>query len=419
MDIVREPPKKTRKYVAYGAIAVALLGGTLALSKMEPAAPSVDRATLWIDTVRRGTMVRQVRAPGTLVPEHVRIISAQTAGRVERLIAQPGATVSPTTPLLLVTNPDVNLQQLEADRQLGQAEQSLVSLRTQLQGQLLQQRAAAATANTEYQEARRLADVALRLDEKKLTSEGEVKRATERAEELKTRRDVEQQRLDLLERTMSTEISLAQRNVERLRGIAAFHRQRLEAMAVTAGEEGVLQEMNLELGQWVVPGQMLARVAQPGKLKAELRVPETQARDVVVGQKVMIDTRTGDARAGVVEGRVLRVDPGVQNGTVEVEVALVGPLPRGARPDLSVDGTIEIERLDNVIYVGRPAYGQAESAVGLFRLEPDGTTARRVQVKLGRASVNTIEIVQGLQPGDRVIISDVSQWDAQERLRIK
>ena len=419
MDIVREPPKKTRKYVAYGAIAVAVLGGTLALSKMEPAAPSVDRATLWIDTVRRGTMVRQVRAPGTLVPEHVRIISAQTAGRVEQLIAQPGATVTPSTPLLLVTNPDVNLQQLEADRQLGQAEASLQSLRTQLETQLLQQRAAVASANAEYQEAKRLADVAKALAEKNLGSAGELSRATERAQELQTRRDVENQRLALLERTMETEIGLARRNVERLKGIAAFHRDRLQAMAVTAGESGVLQEMNLELGQWVVPGQMLARVAQPGKLKAELRVPETQARDVVVGQKVMIDTRTGDARAGVVEGRVLRVDPGVQNGTVEVEVSLVGPLPRGARPDLSVDGTIEIERLDNVVYVGRPAYGQAESAVGLFRLEPDGTTARRVQVKLGRASVNTIEIVQGLQPGDRVIISDVSQWDAQERLRIK
>ena len=419
MDIVREPPKKTRKYVAYGAVGAAVLAGTLALSKMEPAAPSVDRATLWVDTVRRGTMTREVRAPGTLVPEHVRIISAQTAGRVEQLIAQPGVPVTPTTPLLLVTNPDVNLQQLEADRQLGQAEQALASLRTQLEGQLLQQRGAAASATAEYQEAKRLADVAVELDRKGLGSKGELSRATERAEELRTRRDVETQRLALLERTMETEIGLARRNMEKLRGIAAFHRERLQAMAVTAGESGILQEMNLELGQWVVPGQMLARVAQPGKLKAELRVPETQARDVVVGQKVRIDTRTGDARAGVVEGRVLRVDPGVQNGTVEVEVSLVGALPKGARPDLSVDGTIEIERLDDVLYVGRPAYGQAESTVGLFRLEPDGTTARRVQVKLGRASVNTIEIVEGLAPGDRVIISDVSQWDAQERLRIK
>jgi multidrug efflux pump subunit AcrA (membrane-fusion protein) len=333
---------------------------------------------------------------------------------VEALPVRPGTAVTRETPLLELSNPDVQLQALEAERQLAAAEAELVNLRSSLETQRLQQQSAVAQINTQYQEARRNAEVMAALDKKGLSSSNEVQRANETAAELKSRVEIERQRLALLTQNVKQQFDMQRANVERARGIAQFQRDRVTSMKVKAGEEGVLQEMNLELGQWVVPGQVLARVAQPGRLKAVLRVPETQAKDVVLGQPVSIDTRNG-----IIPGRVIRIEPQSQNGTVGVDVALEGPLPRGARPELSVDGTIEIERLTNVMYVGRPAYGQAESVVGLFRLDPDGQYARRVNAKLGRSSVNTIEVVQGLNVGDLVIISDVSQWDAQERLRLK
>ena len=419
MDIARPPKSKKGRYITIGAIVAVVIAGTAALSRLEPAAPSVDRATLWIDTVRQGMMKREVRAPGTLVPEHVRIISAVTAGRVEQKLQFPGTAVKANTPLLTLTNPDVQLELLESERQLTAAEAQLVQLRTQLETQRLQQESAVATVAAEYGQAQREHEVMQGLAAKGLASANEVARAKERLQELEVRKQSAQKQLDAYRATMSQQIDLQRANVQRMRDIAQFQRNRVQSMNVTAGEEGVLQQLDLELGQWVVPGQMLARVAQPGKLKAVLRVPETQARDIVVGQKVSVDTRTGDARTSVIQGRVMRVDPAVVNGAVVVEVALEGELPRGARADLSVDGTIEIERIENTKYVGRPAYGQPESTVGLFKLEPDGNHARRVQVKLGRASVNTIEVSQGLEVGDLVIISDVSQWDAEERLRIK
>jgi multidrug resistance efflux pump len=408
----RKTPRGRIALIAGGIIAA--VAGTVALTRLEPAAPSVERATLWVDTVRQGTLLRQVRAPGTLVPEHVRIISAVTAGRIEQLVTRPGTTVSTSTVLLEMTNPDVQLQALEAERQLGAAEANMVSLRNQLETTKLQQQATVATITTEANDAKRTAEVFEALDKKGLSSANEVARARERADELTSRRAIEQRRLTMLQQTLGRQLALEEANVERMRAVAQFQRDRVASMNVVAGEEGVLQQLDLELGQWVVPGQILARVAQPGKLKAVLRVPETQAKDIVLGQPTSVDTRNG-----LVSGRVSRVDPAVQNGTVTVEVALEGALPRGARADLSVDGTIEIERLQNVLSVGRPAYGQPESTVGLFVLDPDGKAARRVQAKLGRASVNAIEVVQGLKPGDKVIISDVSQWDGQERLRIK
>ena len=414
MDIPRQrkTPRGRIALIAGGIIAA--VAGTVALTRLEPAAPSVERATLWVDTVRQGTLLRQVRAPGTLVPEHVRIISAVTAGRIEQLVTRPGTTVSTSTVLLEMTNPDVQLQALEAERQLGAAEANMVSLRNQLETTKLQQQATVATITTEANDAKRTAEVFEALDKKGLSSANEVARARERADELTSRRAIEQRRLTMLQQTLGRQLALEEANVERMRAVAQFQRDRVASMNVVAGEEGVLQQLDLELGQWVVPGQILARVAQPGKLKAVLRVPETQAKDIVLGQPTSVDTRNG-----LVSGRVSRVDPAVQNGTVTVEVALEGALPRGARADLSVDGTIEIERLQNVLSVGRPAYGQPESTVGLFVLDLDGKSARRVQAKLGRASVNAIEVVQGLKPGDKVIISDVSQWDGQERLRIK
>ena len=422
MDIPRQPRPKRGRIALVAGGALAIVAGSVALTRLEPAAPTAERGTLWVDSVRRGTLVRQVRAPGTLVPEHVRIVSALTAGRVEQLAVRPGVTVAPGTVLLELSNPDVQLQALEAERQLGQAEASLVALRNQLETARLQQQASVATITSEFNDARRNAEVFESLDRKGLSSTNEVERARDRARELASRREIEQRRLALVGRTLGEQLALEEANVRRMRDVARFHRERVAGMRVVAGDAGVLQELPLELGQWVVPGQALARVAQPGRLKAVLRVPETQAKDVVIGQGVAIDTRTGggsNGAAGVVPGRVLRVDPSVPNGTVTVEVTLEGALPRGARADLSVDGTIEIERLTDVLHVGRPAYGQPESTVGLFVLDADGAHARRVQARLGRASVSAIEVVQGLRPGDRVIISDVSQWDGQDRLRIK
>ena len=414
MDIPRQPRPKRGRIALVAGGALAIVAGSVALTRLEPAAPTAERGTLWVDSVRRGTLVRQVRAPGTLVPEHVRIVSALTAGRVEQLAVRPGVTVAPGTVLLELSNPDVQLQALEAERQLGQAEASLVALRNQLETARLQQQASVATITSEFNDARRNAEVFESLDRKGLSSTNEVERARDRARELASRREIEQRRLALVGRTLGEQLALEEANVRRMRDVARFHRERVAGMRVVAGDAGVLQELPLELGQWVVPGQALARVAQPGRLKAVLRVPETQAKDVALGQSVGVDTRNG-----VVAGRVVRIDPAVQNGSVTVEVALEGALPNGARADLSVDGTIEIERLPDVLHVGRPAYGQPESTVGLFVLDADGAHARRVQARLGRASVSAIEVVQGLRPGDRVIISDVSQWDGQDRLRIK
>jgi multidrug resistance efflux pump len=414
LDIKRDPPKKTKKYV-YGGIAivgVALI--TMALSRMEPAAPSVERGTLWIDTVRRGEMIRQVRGPGTLVPEQIRYISALTAGRIEALPLRPGVSVTPETIILEMSNPDVQLEALEAQRQLSAAEAQLVTLRTTLESDRLNQESQVAQVTREYQDAVRQAEVQEALDKRGLTSAAERDRAKELAQALETRLRLEKERLSVLTNSIERQIALQEAQVQRMRAVAQFQEDRIASMKVRAGSEGVLQALPLELGQWVVSGEQLARVAQPGRLKAVLRIPETQAKDVVVGQPASIDTRNG-----IIKGRVMRIDPAAENGTVGVEVALEGELPRGARPDLSVDGTIEIERLSNVMYVGRPAYGQAESTVGIFKLDPDGKTASRVNVRLGRSSVNTIEVVQGLNVGDLVIISDMSAWDAQERVRLR
>ncbi len=437
MDIPRPKRKKTLRNALVAAGLVLAAAGTAALTRLEPAAPSVERATLWIDTVRRGPLVRQIRAPGTLVPEHVRLISALTQGRVEQIRVRPGAAVEPSTVLFELSNPDVQLQLLEAERQLGAAQASLVSLRTQLETQRLSQQATVATIQSDYADARRTADVYEALGKKGMATVNELASARDKAQSLASRRDLEQRRLALAGSTIGQQLTLEEANVEKMRAVAQFQRERLASMRVTAGEAGVLQSMDLDFGQWVLPGQVLARVAEPGRLKAVLRVPETQAKDVAVGQSVAVDTRTGSGAAdqqragaavatggttGVIPGHVMRVDPAVQNGTVAVEVALEpagGVLPPGVRADLSVDGTVEIERLPDVLSVGRPAYGQPESTVGLFRLSPDGASAQRVRVTLGRASVNAVEVARGLKPGDRVIISDVSQYDAQDRLRIK
>jgi HlyD family secretion protein len=413
MDIPRLPQKKRGRYVAIGAgVATLVLIGVLVAS-MPTAAPGVDRATLIIDSVQRGTMVREVRAPGTLVPEHVRLISALTAGRIERLPVRPGATVASGADLLEMSNPDVQLEALEAGRQVTAAEGALVNLETALATQRLTQQAAIASARAASSDASRQATMLTSLGKQRLVSLNEMAQANERATEQSAKLDAERARLQVMDGSMARQIALQRSEVQRARSIAEFQAARVASMRVRAPEDGVLQTLPLELGQWVVPGQVLATLAQPGRLKAVLRVPETQARDVVPGQEVAVDTRNGIAK-----GRVVRVDPTVQNGTVTVEVALDGPLPRGARADLSVDGTIEIERLPDVLHVGRPAIAQGES-VDLFKLEPDGKHATRVRVKLGRTSVNAVQVLQGLRVGDRVIISDMTQLENVARIKLQ
>jgi HlyD family secretion protein len=415
LDIPRVQPNRNPRRIAYGISALGLIVlATLGLRQLAPAAPRVDRATIWIDTVQRGPLVLEVRGPGTLIPERVRWISAVTAGRVERRLAEIGQEVKPATILLVLSNPDVQLEALESERQLTAARGDRVNLRTSLESQRLNQQGAVAIARSEFLEAQRNATAAESLAAKQLISVMEASRARDRVEELATRYDVEQRRLAVLSDAMSSQLSLQEAQVDRLRAVTEFQRGRVRSMEVLAGASGILQDLTLEVGQWAQPGATLARIVEPGRLKAVLRIPETQAKDVVIGQPASIDTRNG-----VVQGRVSRIDPAVQNGTVTVDVSLAGELPRGARPDLSVDGTIEVERLKDVLHVGRPAYGQGNSSVGLFRLGEDGHSAVRVNVELGRTSVNTVEIRGGVQPGDKIIISDMSRWDGYDRVRVE
>lgn len=414
MDIPRQKRPNRRRYVFIGLAIVGIGAVTLALARLEPAAPAVDRSVVFTDTVKRGPMVRQVRGPGNLVPEDIRWITTLTPGRVERVHVRPGTEVTRGTVLLELSNPDVHIQALQAEQSLTAAEARLVELRTNLETQRLNQEAVVATVRREYDEALRQVRTNEELAREGLVSTIELENARGRAEELRIRAEVERERLRILTESIEGQLQVQREQVGRLRAIAEFQREQVESMRIRATADGVLQQMDLEVGQWVIPGNTLGAIVQPGRLKAELRIPETQIRDVTVGQPVQIDTRNG-----IVPGRVLRIDPSVTSGAVKVEVALEGELPRGARPDLSVDGTIEVERLEDVLYVGRPAYGQAESTVGLFRLTDDRTHAVRVPVRLGRASVNTIEVRDGLQEGDIVILSDMSTWDSHDRVRVK
>ncbi len=414
MDIAREPKGKKKRWLYVGGGIVTVIVITVALSRLGPAAPGVDRSTVWSDSVSRGEMVRSVRGPGTLVSEQIRWVTALTAGRVERIQKEPGAEVDSATVLLILNNPDVEIQALEAQRQHTAEEARLTDLRTRLENQRLAQEALVATVYAQHQEAQRTVANNEELFEKGLTSEFALENSRDRAEELAIRVDLERRRLDVMNEAVESQIGAQKAQVERLRSIAEFRQGLVESMEVVAGVSGVLADLPLENGQWVISGEILARVVQPGRLKAELRIPETQARDVAIGQVALIDTRND-----TIPGRVVRIDPAVQGGAVMVDVRLEGPLPKEARPDLSIDGTIEIERLNDVLYVGRPAYGQANSLVGLFKVVENGNAAVRVTVRLGRSSVNTIEIVEGLEVGDEVILSDMSAYDAYDRVRLR
>nr|WP_217442567.1 HlyD family efflux transporter periplasmic adaptor subunit [Myxococcus sp. CA033] len=395
-----------------GAFALILV--TVGLGRLRPAAPSVDRASVWLDTVKRGPMVRQVKGAGTLVPEYIRWLTADTAGRVERIHVRPGATVKADTLLMELANPDVQLQMLEAERQLASAEAEFIQMRMTLETQRLAQEAAVATLTAESSDAERRATANAVLVEKDLIPALDARQAGEKAGEMTRRLDLERKKLSVVASSMKDQLVALQGQVERLKAVARFRRTQVESMKVLAGEDGVLQELPLELGQWVTPGVLLAKVVKPERLKAELRIAETQARDIVQGQKALVDTRNG-----VVEGTVARVAPAASQGTVRVEVSLPDELPKGARPDLTVEGTVELERLGNVLSVGRPAGAQPNGTMSLFRLMPGSDEAIRVPVQLGRGSVNAVEVLQGLAEGDQVVLSDMAAWDAVERVRLR
>jgi HlyD family secretion protein len=418
MDVARDPAILRRKRLRHAVYAVALLVMvvlvSVALARLEPAAPTVDRATLLLDTVKRGELVRQVRGLGTLVPEDTRWMPATTDGRVERILLRPGAAVRPDSVILDLSNPQVEQEALNARLALQSAEAALENLRAQLQNERLTQRAQLASVEADYKQAQMDTEANDELAKKGLVSGLVLKQSQLRTETLKTRYEIEKERLTTADGSIAARIRVQQAAVDQARAVANLQESRLAALRVRSGFAGVLQQVPVEVGQRVAPGQNLARVADPGRLKAELRVPETQAKDVEIGQPATIDTRNG-----VIPGRVSRKDPAAVNGTVTIDVTLEAALPRGAVPDLSVDGTIQLERAENVLYVGRPAFGQEHSTIALFKIVDEQGHAERIQIRVGRSSVNTMEIVSGLNAGDHVVLSDMSAWDAVDRVRVR
>ena len=416
MDIVRNDLKlkKRRKQIILGGIAVVVVGlGTLGLARLEPAAPSVDRSTVWLDTVKRGEMLREVRGPGTLVPKEIRWIAAETTARVERIVVKPGARVEADTVILELSNPELQDQLLAARTQVSAARADLTARGVNLDSQLLDMQANLATVESEAEGARLQGEAEGELNKKGIISNLQFRQTELRAAQLKTRVGIEKDRIAKFRQNIQAQLSAERARLEQLDNTLALRERQAEALKVKAGIAGVLQQVPVEEGQQLVAGSNIARVAKPDLLMAELRIAETQAKDVALDQKVKIDTRNG-----IVAGKVIRIDPAVLNATVQVDVELIGELPPGARPDLSVDGTIEIERLPNVLYVGRPAFGQPGAQTRLFRLDPEGGIARRVPVNLGRASVSVIEIQKGLKVGDQVVLSDTSAWDEYDRIKL-
>ena len=408
----RQKQLKRAGYIAAGLLIVAAV--SVGLSRLRPAAPTVDSATLWPDTVKRGPMVRQVRGLGTLIPEDIRWIPATSQGRVERILLRPGTPVKAGNVILELSNPQLDQEAQDAELKVQSAEASLANLRVQVQNDLLQQKAAAAGIEADYNKARMQAEMNEALAKDQLVSELVLRQSKLDAGQLAIRRDIAQEQLASRAEASRAQLAVQQSAVDQARAVLQLKRRERDELNVRAGLDGMLQLVPVDVGQQVAPGTNLARVANPARLKAEIKVAETQAKDIQIGQAAQVDTRNG-----IVNGRVIRIDPSVQNGTRTVDVSLEGELPKGAVPDLSVDGTIELERLANVLYMGRPAFGQEQSTVGIFKVDPTGAEATRVQVTLGKSSVNTVEVVAGLQAGDKVILSDMSAWDAFERVRLK
>jgi HlyD family secretion protein len=414
MDVPRPARSKTPRNLAIAGALLALIVTTMAISRLKPAAPTVDAASLVTDTVQRGDLIREVRGPGTLVPERMRFITAQTSARVERILSQSGQSVTPDVVLLELSNPDLQLQTMQAEQQVRQAQIDLLNLKTNLQSQRLTQEGLVATTRTQFISVSQEASAAESLLARNLISRFEANNKKAQAEELTTRLRVETQRLKLMSDAIESQIATQAAQIEQLRAIAGNQQNRLRSLQVHSPDAGVLQELALQPGQWVPEGTMLAKVIQPGKLKAVLRIPESQAKDVSVGQAASIDTRNG-----LIRGTVSRKDPSAQAGTVTIDVALSGTLPAGAVPDLSVDGVIEIEHLRDVLHVGRPTGSVGTGNVRLFRLSPDRHEATRTAVVLGRTSVTAVEVLRGLNVGDRVILSDMAQYDVVDRVRIR
>ena len=421
MDIPRpdQARKKRRRRILFalgGLAAVTLI--TVGLAQLKPAAPPVERGSLLFDSVKRGQLIREVRGNGTLVPQEIRWIPTINQGRVERIVVLPGARVKADTVLVELSNPDVTQAAFDAESMVKTSEADLINLRVQLDSQKLTQRSAVATAKSNYSSAKLDLEVNDELSKSGLIPAITLRQSKAKAEEMASLLEIEEERLKISDDAAAAQIAAQQTKLTQLRGQLDLKRQQVEALKIRPGVDGVLQRLGdltnpLQEGEQLPAGALVARVAEPSHLKAAIKIAETQAKDIQLDQFAQIDTRNG-----IIPGHVIRVDPAVDNGTVTVDVALDAPLPKGARPDLSVDGTIQLERLEDVLFVGRPVQGQPESLVSLFKVNPGGREATRVQVKLGRSSVGSIEIIQGLQLGDQIILSDMSQWDSFERVRL-
>jgi len=417
MDIARPSNLKKKRirqgiYAGVALIVVALV--SVGLSKLKPAAPTVERAVVWPDTVKRGNIKREVRGLGTLTPEDIRWIPATTAVRVEKIVLRPGAKVKPDSVILELSNPTLEQQYMDAQLKLAGTQASLENLKVQLNNDLAAARGAAAKSEADYNKAKMQAQMNEALAKDQLVSELVLRQSQVDAESLGVSAQIAKEQLASKAESMRAQLAVQQSAVDQARAVLQLTQQQKNELKVRAGIEGTLQLVQVDEGQQVAPGTNMVRVANPSRLKAEIKIAETQAKDVQIGQKATVDTRTA-----VVEGRVARIDPSVINGTRTVDVTLPGDLPKGAVPDLSVDGTIELEQMNDVVYMGRPAFGQEQSTVGLFKILEDGATAERVQVKLGRNSVNTVEVLSGLKVGDQVILSDMSAYDAYDRIRLK
>jgi HlyD family secretion protein len=422
MDIVRDESvkkKKRQKQVAMIVVAViAVTGATLGISRIKPALQGVDFGTVWPDTVKRGSMLRQVRGLGSLVPipEDVRLIPAETDVHVERILILPGTPVKPDSVIMELSNPQVEQEAIGAGLDLRSAEAEYHNTKAKIDSDLMSLRSAAATVEADYENAKRDADQNRELKKIGVVSDSVLKASLAKEKELATRFKLEQERIAESSKAIETQLAVQQATIDQKKALLGLKQRQKDSLKVRAAIPGVLQEVPVQVGQRLAQGTILAKVVQPEHLQAELKVPETQAKDILIGQKAEIDTHNG-----ILKGTVSRIDPAVQAGTVTVDVKLEldGPRPNGLRPDLSVDGTITLERLDNVLYVGRPAFGQEKSTVGMFKIDADGKTATRVSVEMGRSSVNTIEIVRGLKEGDQVILSDMSRYDAQNQIKLE
>ncbi len=419
MDISRpdlKRKKRQRQWVVGGVVLVALAAAAWFVARLKPASPTVDRATVWTDTVKRGPLLRQVRGPGTLVPreDRIRLIPAETEATVVRILVLPGAKVEPQTEIMELVDPATQQQMLDAQLQLKAAQVDYQNIQARLQSDLMTQKAGAATVGGDRAQAQLQAQTDKSLFDLGVISGLTYSASKGKADELTTRNDLEKQRLTLNERAIATQLLVQQTKVEQAQAVLGLRRKEMAGLTVRAGISGVLVDLPHQVGEHVAPGTTLAKVVQPDQLKASLKIAETQARDIQIGQPAEVDTHNG-----VIGGKVMRIDPAVANGTVTVDVELAGGLPQGARPDLSVDGTIDLERMGDVLFVGRPAFGNENSVISLFKVTGDGKTAVRVPVRVGRASVNSLQVLEGLNVGDTVVLSDMSRWDGVDRVRLE